>query len=98
MSLGMNRTRLAILVALAKLGGGAYAAALVESTGIITPTLIIYLKELEAEGYVVGDVPPEERRRGVRVYWTLRAERLHSDLRDVIAATTPVPRDASSTP
>ena len=40
-------------------------------------------------GYVTGHLPPDGRRRR-RTVWTLHHNRLHTDLRALIDATTPV--------
>ena len=51
-------------------------------------TLTRNLPELEDHGYVIGDLPRQERRRR-RTRWTLNHARLSADLSTLVQATTP---------
>lgn len=89
--MGMNRVKIAIVIALADHGGSLSTPGLVAALGgEVAPTTISRnLQELEGYGYVTGHLPPDGRRRR-RTVWTLHHHRLHSDLRALIDATTPV--------
>lgn len=88
--MGMNRVKLAIVVALAEAGGRLTTPDLVAALGggVAGTTIARNLHELEDHGYVTGDLPRDERRRR-RTQWTLQHKRLHADLRALIRATTP---------
>lgn len=88
--MGMNRVKLAIVVALAQGGGSLTTPDLVAALGgaVAGTTITRNLHELEDHGYVSGDLPRDGRRRR-RTEWTLHHERLHADLRALIEATTP---------
>jgi len=89
--MGMNRVKIAIVIALADHGGSLSTPGLVAALGgEVAPTTISRnLQELEGYGYVTGHLPPDGRRRR-RTVWTLHHNRLHTDLRALIDATTPV--------
>ncbi|WP_159796651.1 helix-turn-helix domain-containing protein [Puerhibacterium puerhi] len=56
---------------------GDYFASILETTGISSGSLAKYLHELEAQGIVTGDLPPEHR-RGRTVRWSVDDERLRA--------------------
>ncbi len=89
MALGINRRKVAILAALSTLGGSAQTSALVAESGITTQALLYNLRELEAPGYVSGDIAPSQRRPGVRITWTIHPETLNADLRALMAIWSP---------
>ena len=88
--MGMNRVKLAIVVALAQHGGSLSTPDLVAALGsaIAGTTVARNLNELEHHGYVTGDVPRDDRRRR-RTHWKLNHAKLHADLRALMNATTP---------
>lgn len=88
--MGMNRVKLAIVVALAKHGGSLSTPSLVSAMegGVAGTTIVRNLHELEDHGYVTGDLPRGDRRRRL-TRWTLNHATLHADLRALIQATTP---------
>lgn len=88
--MGLNRVKLAIVVALARGGGRLATADLVAALGgaVAGTTIARNLNELEDAGYVSGDLPRDGRRRR-RTHWTLHHERLHADLLTLIQATSP---------
>jgi DNA-binding IclR family transcriptional regulator len=87
-TLGINRIKLAVLLALTDEGGTATTAQISQAVPSIRTTLLHHLKELVAEGYVTADLPMDEWTRGVRVAWTLNSDRLHADLRELIQRTS----------
>lgn len=89
LSLGLNRAKVAILVALSDAGGAAPTRTVVDATGIIRPTVLTALRDLEEHGYVLGDVPFEERRQGVPLTWSIQSDALAVDLRALAQAWTP---------
>jgi len=91
-SLGINRTKVTLLAAIANLGGTARTSAIVDATGVLTSTVIKHLKELEGHGYVEADVPTHERRPGVRITWSISTDQLNSDLQALKESWTPSPR------
>ena len=88
--MGMNRVKLAIVVALTQHGGTLSTPDLVAALeGKVAGTTIVRnLHELEDHGYVTGDPPRDDRRRRL-TRWTLNHAKLHADLRALIQATTP---------
>jgi DNA-binding HxlR family transcriptional regulator len=88
--LGMNRVKLAIAVTLAQHGGSLTTPDLLTALGgeISGSTVNRNLHELEDHGYVIGDLPRQERRRR-RTRWTLNHARLSADLSTLVQATTP---------
>ena len=88
--MGMNRVKLAIVVALTQHGGTLSTPDLVTALeGEVAGTTIVRnLHELEDHGYVTGDPHRQDRRRR-RTHWTLNHAKLHADLRALIQATTP---------
>jgi DNA-binding HxlR family transcriptional regulator len=88
--MGMNRVKLAIVVALAAHGGSLTTPDLMAALGgeLAGSTISRNLHELEEHGYVTGDLPREERRRR-RTQWTLNHDRLNADLGALVRATTP---------
>lgn len=92
-ALGLSKARVAILVALADLGGEARTADLVQRTAILKPTLLAALNDLERSGYVSASLPAEERRRGVALSWEVNHIAIERDLRSLSAATRPGGRD-----
>jgi len=86
--MGMNRVKLAIVVALAKHGGSLSTPSLVSAMEGAGTTIVRNLHELEDHGYVTGDLPRGDRRRRL-TRWTLNHAKLHADLRALIQATTP---------
>ena len=88
--MGMNRVKLATVVALTQHGGTLSTPDLVAALeGKVAGTTIIRnLHELEDHGYVTGDPPRGDRRRRL-TRWTLNHAKLHADLRALIQATTP---------
>lgn len=88
--MGLNRVKLAIVVALAQGGGRLTSHDLFAALGgaVAGTTVARNLNELEDTGYVSGDLPRDGRRRR-RTQWTLHHERLHADLQALIRATTP---------
>ena len=89
MTLGINRIKIAVLVALSDEGGTSTTAQISQAVPSIRTTLLRHLKELEAEGYVTADLPMEQWKPGVRVAWTLNPDRLHADLQGLIRRTSP---------
>lgn len=89
MTIGMNQTKLALLIALAAEGGSATTVQLRAVVPMQRSSLQRHLKALIADGYVTADVPLEEITPGVRVKWHLNHEVLHGDLLDLIRRTTP---------
>ena len=88
--MGMNRVKLATVVALTQHGGTLSTPDLVAALeGTVAGTTIVRnLNELEDHGYVSGDPPLRDRRRRL-TRWTLNHPKLHADLRTLIQATTP---------
>lgn len=86
LALGVSRSRIAILIALARLGGEAGTGALVNATGILRSTLLTALKELEESSYVEGSVPAANRRRGTPLSWRLQSDVLRADLAELARA------------
>lgn len=88
--MGMNRVKLATVVALTQHGGTLSTPDLVAALeGKVAGTTIIRnLHELEDHGYVTGDPPRGDRRRRL-TRWTLNHAKLHADLRALVRATTP---------
>ena len=88
--MGMNRVKLAIVVALTRHGGSLSTPDLVAALeGRVAGTTIVRnLHELEDHGYVHGHPPRGDRRRRL-TRWTLNNAKLHADLRALIQATTP---------
>jgi DNA-binding HxlR family transcriptional regulator len=89
--MGMNRVKLAIVVALAAHGGSLTTPDLMAALGgeLAGSTVARNLHELEDHGYVTGDLPREERRRR-RTRWTLNHARLIADIGALVEATTPI--------
>jgi len=88
-ALGLNRAKVAILVALAQEGGSADTPRLHAVTGLARTILLRYLKDLEADGYVSG-VPDEGGRRpGVRVHWTTNYAHLEAEMLTLLASWKP---------
>lgn len=92
--MGMNRVKIAIVVALAQHGGSLTTRELVAALGgeVANTTIARNIQELEDYGYVTGDLPPDGRRRR-RTVWKLHHAHLHADLRALIQATTPTAED-----
>lgn len=88
-ALGLNRAKVAILVALAQEGGSAETPRLHAITGLARTILLRYLKGLEMDGYVSGVPGPEGRRPGVRIQWTTRYDQLEADLLALLASLRP---------
>lgn len=88
--MGMNRVKLAIVVALTQHGGTLSTPDLMGALeGQVAGTTIVRnLHELEDHSYVNGGPPRDERRRRL-TRWTLNQAKLHADLRALIQATTP---------
>lgn len=88
--MGMNRVKLATVIALTQHGGTLSTPDLVAALeGKVAGTTIVRnLHELEDHGYVTGNPPHDERRRRL-TRWTLNHAKLHADLRALIQATTP---------
>ena len=88
--MGMNRVKLAIVVALTHHGGTLSTPDLVAALegNVAGTTNVRNLHELEDDGYVTG-VPPRGDRRRRLTRWTLNHAKLHADLRALIQATTP---------
>ena len=88
--MGMNRVKLAIVVALTQHGGTLSTPDLVAALeGKVAGTTIVRnVHELEDHRYVTGDPPRGDRRRRL-TRWTLNNAKLHADLRALIQATTP---------
>ena len=88
--MGMNRVKIAIVVALAQHGGSLSTRELVAALGgeVAGTTIARNLQELEDYGYVTGDLPPR-RPPPAPHRWTLNHAQLHADLRALIQATTP---------
>ena len=95
--MGMNRVKLAIVVALTQHGGTLSTPDLVAALeGKVAGTTIIRnLHELEDHGYVTGDPPRGDRRRRL-TRWTLNHAKLHADLRALIQATTLSPESRTA--
>lgn len=89
--LGISRPKVAMLVGLARFGGAATVSALVDETGLIRPTVFRMMRSLEGAGYVSGSIPPDERRGGVEVTWTLQTPKLARDLQALISTVQPTP-------
>lgn len=89
--MGMNRVKLAIVVALSRHGGSLSTPDLVGALeGKVAGTTIVRnVHELEDHGYVSGDLPRGDRRRRL-TRWSLNHAKLHADLRSLIQATTPI--------
>jgi DNA-binding transcriptional ArsR family regulator len=85
-SLGFNRTKLAILIALADLGGQARTPDIAARVPLAKSTLLHHLKELADADYVTADQPISA---GVRVAWTIHADRLNEDLTNLMRHWTP---------
>ena len=88
--MGMNRVKLATVVALTQHGGTLSTPDLVAALeGKVAGTTIVRnVHELEDHRYVTGDPPRGDRRRRL-TRWTLNHAKLHADLRALIQATTP---------
>lgn len=89
MNLGLNQTKVALLIALANEGGSATTVQLRAAVPMQRSSLHRHLKALIADGYVTANVPLDEITPGVRVRWQLNHEALHSDLGDLVRRTTP---------
>ncbi len=91
MTLGINRTKLAILLALANLGGTARTADIAEALDLpeqpIRSTLLRQLWDLDKAGYVTTD--QANSTKGVPAYWTLHPEAINADLTALMARWTP---------
>ena len=88
--MGMNRVKLAIVVALAKHGGSLSTPSLASAMdgGVAGTTMVRNLHELEDHVYVTGGLRRGDRRRRL-TRWSLNHAKLHADLRALIKATTP---------
>ena len=88
--MGMNRVKLAIVVALSRHGGSLSTPDLVGALErkVAGTTIVRNVHELEDHGYVSGDLPRGDRRRRL-THWSLNHAKLHADLRSLIQATTP---------
>ena len=95
--MGMNRVKLATVVALTQHGGTLSTPDLVAALeGQVAGTTISRNHhELEAPGYVTGDPPRGDRRRRL-TRWTLNHAKLHADLRALIQATTLSPESRTA--
>ena len=95
--MGMNRVKLAIVVALTQHGGTLSTPGLVAALeGKVAGTTINRnLHELEDHGYVTGDPLRDDRRRRL-TRWTLNHAKLHADLRALIQATTLSPESRTA--
>ena len=92
MALGISRAKAAILVAIADAGGQALTRDIMQATGLIKQTVLVQLRELEAQGYVRGNIPRSERGPGLRLTWAVDNISLDQDLRALSKAWTPRPR------
>lgn len=90
-SLGFNQTKLAMLSALARLGGSATTAVLAAKLPEIPkPTLHYHLAQLEQSQYVLASVERSEGpRSGRAVEWTLNSAAIDQDLSALQAALHP---------
>lgn len=90
--MGLNRVKLAIAVALAESGGSLTTSDLMTALGgeLAGSTLARNLHELEDHGYVIGDLPRDQRRRR-RTRWTLNHVKLKADLAALAHLTTARP-------
>ncbi len=88
--MGMNRVKLAMVVALTQHGGTLSTPDLVAALDgkVAGTTIVRNRQELEDHGDVNGDPPRGDRRRRL-TRWTLNHAKLHADLRALIQATTP---------
>ncbi len=90
-TLGINRTKLAILLALAHLGGTARTSDIARALDLpeqpIRSTLLRQLRDLETAGYVTTEPPNPPK--GTSAHWTLHAEAINADLAALMARWTP---------
>lgn len=85
--LGLNQSRLALMIALAQCGGTASTSRLVELTRLPRTSALHQLGRLHADGYVLTDEPV---RVGSTPIWTLDHVRLSADLHKLILDTKPL--------
>lgn len=89
MTLGINRTKVAILLALSTLGGtaktGAIAAQMNLAEKPIRSTLLRHLWDLERAGYVSAS----QADTGTYPTWTIHPENINTDLAALMAKWTP---------
>lgn len=84
--LGFNATKLAILIAIAELGGVARTSDIAPRVPTTKATLLHHLRELVDAGYVSVDQPVSA---GIRASWTIHPDRLNADLQALMKAWTP---------
>lgn len=91
-TLGINRTKLAILLALANLGGTARTTDIARAIDLqdqpIRSTLLRHLWDLEKAGYVTTEQPTNPK-GGAHATWIIHSEAIHDDLTALIARLTP---------
>ena len=88
-TLGINRTKLAILLALSSLGGTAKTADIAREMNLaeqpIRSTLLRHLWDLERASYVSS----EQSTAGAHPTWTIHPENINADLNALMAKWTP---------
>lgn len=88
-TLGINRTKVAILLALSALGGSAKTADIAREMNLaeqpIRSTLLRHLWDLERSGYVSSD----QGTAGAHATWTIHTDRINADLHALMAKWTP---------
>jgi predicted transcriptional regulator len=94
-TLGINRTKLAIVLALAHLGGTArtsdIARVIDHQDQPIRSTLLRHLRDLEKAGYVTTEQPTNPK-GGAHATWKLHPETINTDLTTLMARWTPQQR------
>lgn len=85
-TLGLNQSKLALLLALAQAGGSASTAELIDATGLVRTSALRHLTQLSQHGYISPDNPV---RKGTWPVWTLDHAKLIADLQDLIVQVTP---------
>ncbi|MGJ3510156.1 helix-turn-helix domain-containing protein [Enemella sp. A6] len=77
---GMNRVRVAIMLALAARGGSATTNELIEELQTRQNTISRHLRDMEETGAVVASVPRDQRVGGVPVSWSLDRVKVRAQL------------------
>ena len=87
-TLGINRARLAIIIAL--IHGATTMPEIADVTGITTMTVNRHLRELEEAGVVTASLPPSHpARRRASLTWTIGLDQVQEELGALAAALSP---------
>jgi len=91
-TLGINRTKLAILLALANLGGTARTTDIARAIDLqdqpIRSTLLRHLWDLAEAGYVTTEQPTSPK-GGAHATWIIHSEAINTDLAALMTRWTP---------